>query len=210
MARLSRVVAGEPADRLSDRRAGLLGRRELVCVVLCAVSFGLAGARFGLEVYLIAYLAFMAITVIACVVDVEHYRIPNRLTYPSMLGAAVVVPAFSVVAGDPGAMVGAGVGAAVFASVLGVAHAVSPRSMGLGDVKFAVLLGAALGWSAPTAAGAVGLVLVGLFVASLAGTIVGVVAALVRRRNAPFPFGPALAAGTIAALMLGPTLLGAA
>ncbi len=75
-------------------------------------------------------------------------------------------------------------------------HLVYPAGMGMGDVKLALLLGAALGW----------LVVLALFVGSLGVGLAGVVF-LVREgraaRKKAIPFGPFLALGAIAALFLG-------
>ena len=84
-----------------------------------------------------------------------------------------------------------------FAGLLFVLHLASPAGLGFGDVKLGLLLGLYLG------AVSLGLVLWGL----LLGSLVGVVAALpvavrTRDRRAGIPFGPALAAGTVLALIL--------
>jgi prepilin signal peptidase PulO-like enzyme (type II secretory pathway) len=75
-------------------------------------------------------------------------------------------------------------------------------------VKLAVVGGAYLGWAAPSPADALLLVMAGFFAASVIGTVVGLVVLTRRRRNAPFPFGPALAAGIVIALLTSEGLVG--
>ena len=75
-----------------------------------------------------------------------------------------------------------------------------PAGMGMGDVKLAFLMGAALGTS----------VTVAMFIGMLAALVPGVVL-LVRHgqaaRKMGVPFGPFLALGSVVALFAGPWLL---
>lgn len=139
---------------------------------------------------------FGAVLVVVSAVDAVHYRIPDRVTFPSVGVAALALGALALLEGSTAPLVGGCVGAVTFSSVLGVAHLLSPRGMGLGDVKLAVVLGAVCGAFAPDVGAALATVLAALFAASLAGTLLGLGLLAVRRRNAPFPFGPALAAGS--------------
>ena len=86
-------------------------------------------------------------------------------------------------------------GALAMALPLLVLHLATPQAMGFGDVKLAVVLGAAVGvadWR---------LALVVLALASGAAVAVAVV-----RRRSSIAFGPALAAATCAVLVLIATL----
>ncbi|OFB39031.1 peptidase A24 [Mycolicibacterium sp. (ex Dasyatis americana)] len=70
--------------------------------------------------------------------DIAERRLPNWLTMP---GAALVL-GIAAAAGRGGA---AAAGAAALSAIYLVVHVVSPRSMGGGDVKLAVGLGAMTG-----------------------------------------------------------------
>jgi leader peptidase (prepilin peptidase)/N-methyltransferase len=72
-------------------------------------------------------------------------------------------------------------------------------ALGLGDAKLAALMGA---WLGPTGLG------VAVALAVMAGALVGGVARLLGKLgpNEPFPFGPFLAAGTVAVWLTGPGL----
>jgi leader peptidase (prepilin peptidase)/N-methyltransferase len=75
---------------------------------------------------------------------------------------------------------------------------ISPRGMGMGDVKLAGLLGLYLGWLGWP------VVLTGLFLGFLVQALLGLALLAVRRvdRRTELPFGPALLAGALAAALL--------
>ncbi len=183
-----------------------VGRREVVCSVLAAALFAAGALRWELSARLVPHLVLFATLLVVSVIDVEQYRIPNRITYPAAAATAVVIPLVALLQGEAVSAARAVLGAVTFAGTLLLAHLVQPRGMGLGDVKLAVILGAFLGWSGEGWGGAVLLVLVALFGASVVGTVVGLAVLAIRRRNAPFPFGPALAVATVAVLLVAPTV----
>jgi leader peptidase (prepilin peptidase) / N-methyltransferase len=140
--------------------------------------------------------AIMALALVPVVViDLRHQLIPDLIVLPAaalaLLLAALADPDRAWVP-----LLGA-VGAAAFLFVL---WAVYPGGMGLGDVKLALLLGAALGASVVPA----------LALAFLAGAGLG--AGLLvrfgpRARKMAVPFGPFLAGGAIVALFAGPAMI---
>ena len=75
--------------------------------------------------------------------------------------------------------------------------------MGFGDVKLAFLLGLALGWLSVAEA------VLGFMLGFALGAVIGVVliAAGVRTRKEPVPFGPFLAAGTLIAMFAGDVIV---
>jgi leader peptidase (prepilin peptidase)/N-methyltransferase len=159
--------------------------------------------RFGLSAALPAYLLLFASLLTVSVVDLEQYRIPNRILLPTTV-AAVPLLAFATL-GDAGvgdflrALAG---GAAAFLALL-VLALISPRGMGMGDVKLSFPLGlylGFLGW---------GQVVLGLFLGFLLGAVVGLVliATGLRGRKDFLPFGPFLAAGTVVAVLWGEPIL---
>jgi prepilin signal peptidase PulO-like enzyme (type II secretory pathway) len=127
--------------------------------------------------------------------DARWQRIPNRAVYPAVLVG--VVWAFF----QPFAPWWSFVLAGLFAGSLLFGIAILSRGgLGLGDAKLAVLIGLMAGWPSVIAA---------IFLAFAAGAVVGVglmVSGRVGRRD-PVPFGPALAAGAIAAIFVGPQLV---
>jgi leader peptidase (prepilin peptidase)/N-methyltransferase len=171
------------------------------CALGLALLFGAGGWRWGADLRLPPHLGLFAVLLLASLIDVEHYRIPDRLTLPALVATLLVIPAVTLAQGEARPMVHAALGSLAFGGGLLVAHLASPRGMGLGDVKLATVGGAYLGWAATSVADALLLVMAGFLAASAIGTVVGLVVLTRRRRNAPFPFGPALAAGMVVALL---------
>jgi leader peptidase (prepilin peptidase)/N-methyltransferase len=169
----------------------------------CAVLWGVIGYTFADSWALPAYLLLASALLALSVIDLEHYLLPNRIVFP-VAGAGLVllgVAAFAEGAGHDFVRAVLG-GLAAFAA-LGVLHLISPRGMGMGDVKLAFVLGLYLGWLGW------GEVLLGLFLGFLLGALIGValIATKLRTRKDHVPFGPFLAAGTLIAIVWGPTIL---
>jgi leader peptidase (prepilin peptidase)/N-methyltransferase len=164
---------------------------ELVAALLFAACFW----RFGLSGSA-AVAAFFCLTLVAVsATDLEHRIIPNRIVVPAGL---IVLAANTALHPSPRWAIAA-VGGSGFLLAAALAY---PAGMGMGDVKLAFLMGAALGSS----------VAVGLFVGMLAALVPGIVI-LVRHgkagRKMGIPFGPFLALGSVVALFAGPWLLDA-
>jgi leader peptidase (prepilin peptidase) / N-methyltransferase len=152
----------------------------------CFVAFGLS-ARAAIASLFCA--ALVAITV----TDLEHRVIPNRIVLPT---AAVVLVAQTANEPSPEWALAA-LGASGFLLLAALVH---PAGMGMGDVKLALLLGAALGRNVAPA------MMIGMLVA-----LVPSIALLVRHgsagRKMGIPFGPFLALGAIIALVAGDSIV---
>src|SRR5512133_1353480 len=111
---------------------------ELLTAVLiagCVLAFGLTA-----EAAVSAF--FCAVLVAVSAIDLEHRIIPNRIVLP----ATVVLLAANTLRDPSVEWIAAGVGAFAF---LLVAALIYPAGMGMGDVKFALLMGVALGKTVP-------------------------------------------------------------
>jgi leader peptidase (prepilin peptidase)/N-methyltransferase len=143
---------------------------------------------------------FLGVLLAASLIDARNKRIPNRLTYPSLVIGVVVVAVVWALGGELSLPRGL-LGALAYAGPLFVVWFVAPGGMGLGDVKLAALIGlvlGALGW---------GYLLVGALLAMLTGGVAGVVAlATGRSRKDTLPFGPFLALGAAVAVFVGPAI----
>jgi leader peptidase (prepilin peptidase) / N-methyltransferase len=162
---------------------------ELVTALLvagCVWKFGLSGST--------AVAAFFCLTLVAVsATDLEHRIIPNRIVVPAGL---IVLAANTALHPGPQWAIGA-VGASGFLFIAALAY---PAGMGMGDVKLAFLMGAALGKTVPVA------LFLGVFAALIPGLVL-----LARHGSAArkmgVPFGPFLALGSIVALFAGHELL---
>ena len=164
--------------------------------------FAAAAIRFGLIAELGAYLVLFAALVAVAAVDLEHYIVPRKIVYMAAVLAAPFLVAQVVVGGDPRRLVDAAIAGAASFVVLGLVHMIQPEGMGFGDVRLAGLDGALLGFLG------LGEAAVGLFLGVAAGALAGVVlVALGRSRKTKLPFAPFLAAGTVAAVLVGPLLV---
>ncbi|MEM8925871.1 MAG: A24 family peptidase [Actinomycetota bacterium] len=182
------------------------GTRYVLIDVSTAVVFAAVAWRFGGDWRLVPYLALGAVLVALSVIDVETHLLPNVVVYPSIAVGLFAVLVLSGELGYTDGLFPALLGAALFFGFTGAAHLVYEPGMGLGDVKLSLLLGLFIGWLHPSLLTATRLVLYALVLASLGGGLIGLAVNLIRRRRGEIPFGPALAAATIAVIVASPTL----
>ena len=168
------------------------------------ILFALTAWRFGLSFVTVVYAAFFWVLVVLSVIDIEHRKLLNRIVLPSLVAGWLCLVALSVVREDAGSLAGAALGALIFGGFIFAIHFVYPAGMGGGDWKLALVLGTFLGYL-----GAPGIVVVGMFLSFLVGSLVGIFTMLARGggRKTQVPFGPSLAAGTALAVFLGRPLL---
>lgn len=168
-----------------------------------AVLWVAAGLRFGVTWALVPFLLLFSTLLAQSVIDLELYRLLDRITFPVLGASVALVAAVSAIEGDIGAIGPALLGAAGYFTFLLVPALIYPRGMGLGDVKLAALMGLYLGWIHPV------LCLFALMIGCVLGVVAGVVIFAARRgRSAEFPFGPWLALGCILAVLFSDGLLG--
>jgi leader peptidase (prepilin peptidase)/N-methyltransferase len=147
-------------------------------------------ARMAIGLVLVTFLVPIA------VIDLDVKRIPNVLVWPPALLVLVLGGALEP-SRVPEQLI-AGAGAFLFFFLPALVHS---KGMGMGDVKLAGLLGLALGRA----------VVPGIFIALIAGTVVGVGILVVRGvsegRRTKVPFGPFLALGAVIALFVGDAIV---
>ncbi len=201
---------------------------EAVTAGLLVLAVWQVGVTWRLLPIAVLIVALVALSVI----DLYVYRLPDRLMFPSIVLSLVAIVVASMAIGYPEAIwrsLAGGIGYFVF---LLIAHLISPRGMGFGDVKLALLLGLHLGFTAGSRyeewSTVSRLVFYALFMGCVLGVVVGLSVALVRRfagrdlvpdpeaegdqpakllQNS-FPFGPALAAATLIAVLFSDAVLG--
>jgi leader peptidase (prepilin peptidase)/N-methyltransferase len=139
-------------------------------------------------------LAFVLLLIPITFIDLDHRIIPNVLTGLGAVVAVVLVAAFQT--DDLVEHLIAAVAAGGFLLVAAIAY---PAGMGMGDVKLAFVMGLFLGRAVGPA----------MFVALIAGSLVGIVVVRRHGRKAGVPFGPFLALGGIVGLFAGDALVDA-
>ena len=195
-----RIPADQPALTRDGWRGGAAGPvRRVVLTGLAGAVLGTVGGGLGADPALPAYLWLGAVGVTLAVIDADCHRLPDRLTLPSYPVGVVLLGAAGLAHHDLGAVGRALLaGAAVAAGFLLLAL-LSPRGLGLGDVKLAGLLAlhlGYLGWAQ---------VLLGLLAGFLVGALVAVALLAGGRAGwrSDVAFGPSLLAGALAVVVAG-------
>lgn len=135
-----------------------------------------------------AFLA--AVLVVLAAIDIERRIIPNRIVLPAT--AIVLVARIS----ESPTRAGEWLGAALLAgALLALPRLRNPAAIGMGDVKLAALIGAALGWGAFVAL-AIG------FVATIPVAAFLVVQRGPAARKIPLPLAPFLALGALIVMFI--------
>jgi leader peptidase (prepilin peptidase) / N-methyltransferase len=160
-----------------------------------ATALLLAGCvlEFGLTAQAAVAAFFCTVLVAVSAIDLEHHIIPNRIVLPA---AVIVLVANTARDLSPewalAALAGSGF---LFAAALAY-----PAGMGMGDVKLALLMGAALGRTISVA------LMVGML-AALVPSVVLLARHGSKARKMGIPFGPFLAIGSVVALFWGHEIL---
>ncbi|MEO8259360.1 MAG: prepilin peptidase [Acidobacteriota bacterium] len=184
--------------RCRSCRAPISARYPII-EALTAAMFALGWWYWGPGVLLASRLVLGCALIVLFEIDREHLLLPHAITLPGI----VVGLAFSVFTepGWPAAVLGTLVGGGTLLGLGSVYFWLRhEEGLGMGDFKMLAMIGAFLGWR---------LVLVTLMLASLTGSIVGLLL-IVRRRGSmksALPFGTFLALGAAAAAAVGDSLL---
>lgn len=174
-----------------------LAAASVALVALMAIRFA------DMPIAIPAYAVLMVVLVVQTWIDLRTRRLPREITYAGIAIGAPLLTIAALVTDEPMRIWTMLAGAATALAALWLIHAASRSGMADGDVRFAPLLGMYLGW--------IGLALVpiGLFFAFVAGAVASAVLLATRRtdRRSTVAFGPFLAIGTVAAIMLGEPFL---
>jgi leader peptidase (prepilin peptidase)/N-methyltransferase len=166
-------------------RAVISPRYPLVEAATAALCAGVVLSRSSANGIALGVLSVLVLVPVA-LIDLDHHLIPNRITAPAAI-LAIALGSTLDPSGEPARLI-AGAAAGGF---FGLAAVVSPRGMGMGDVKLAGVMGLLLGASVAPA----------LLIALIAGILIGFVVLARRepgeRRGVGVPFGPSLALGAV-------------
>lgn len=189
IARLLPRLGGLPSLQTRITTACLTG---LLCA---ALTF-----KFGMDWSLPAFLALAVLGVQLARIDLAHHLLPNPLVLTLFIaGLALFTAGSSASAGWSDLLRAAG-GAVILFVVYLILAIISPRGIGLGDVKLAAPVGlylGYLGWGQLFYGGALGFVLGGIF---------SVILISLKRaeKTSEAAFGPAMLAATLGMVLLTP------
>ena len=186
---------------------GIISSRYILVESITGLLYLGLYLRFGLGVEFFYYIFFISVLVIITFIDIEHFLILDKITYPSMVvGLMACLIKKDLAGGAIGLLVGAGIiyGIVVVSAVIlkMINHPCKDEGgMGLGDVKLGGVMGVFLGWK---------FVLVALFLACLFGSIIGLflIFLKLKKRTDYIPFGPYLAMGSLVVVLWGEKVLG--
>lgn len=164
--------------------------------ILTAPTAALAAAAV-LE--LIALLWFAGIGIALAAIDLDTHRLPDAIVLPSYGVLAALLGGAALLAGDGEAAARAAAGAGILFALYLLLALISPRGMGMGDVKLSGVIGLVLGWVGWAA------LAVGALAAFVLGGLVGIALIVLgrARRSTGIPFGPWMLGGAWVGILLG-------
>jgi leader peptidase (prepilin peptidase) / N-methyltransferase len=169
----------------------------LWCAPLLAHSGVVMTVGGVLQVVALLYLA--AISIALTLIDLDVHRLPDAIVLPSYAVGAVLLGGSLLAQGDLIGLARMAAGSGIAFALYFVLAFISPKGMGLGDVKLAGVLGlylGAFGWAQ---------LAVGIGAGFLLGGVFGAALLLSRRvrRGTGIPFGPWMLAGAWTGVLVG-------
>jgi len=171
--------------------ADAVPRRHVPELLAIAVAFALAAAsflHFGVGARGFISALFVVVLVLLSVIDIEQGLLPNRIVLPAT--GVILVLQLAFFPDQALEWIVATVGAGLFFLIAYLSYR---AGLGLGDVKFAMLLGAGLG------KGVVLGIFLGMFAAGIGGLVIIGRQGLDARKQT-MPLGPFLALGAVISL----------
>jgi leader peptidase (prepilin peptidase)/N-methyltransferase len=176
-----------------------IGLQYPLVEALTALMFAVAWWYYGPGPLLASRVIFGCALIALFAIDLRHHLLPNKITLPG-IAVGFVFSLFT----QPGwlsSLVGIAVGAGVLWGIAELYYRVRhEEGLGMGDVKMLAMVGAFLGWQ---------LALLTLMLASVSGTIIGMMLIVTKRGGLKYalPFGTFIALGAAVAATVGPQVL---
>jgi len=163
---------------------------ELITGLLFVLSF----VKYGITLSALRSIVLFSVIIPVTVIDLKYKIIPDKLNFAGLILSIPLIFESEEVFYSSAAGFFEGGG------LLYIIALVSRGGMGGGDIKLAAVLGLLLGWK---------LLLVALFMAFVAGSIAGLSMLVFKLAHLkePVPFGPYLAIGSVAAVLVGDKII---
>lgn len=177
--------------------------RYLLVEVAGGALFAGAAARLGYNWDLPAMLVLFASLLALSCIDIEHLILPKVIVYPTFVALLALL---ALAAGETDhwhVLFVAAICSICWFVVFFAMNLASPRLLGFGDVRLALVLGLSLGWFGWRYA------VLGFFFANLVGAVIGLALIGLKKmtRDQPIPYGVFLAIGTAFAIFVGPEIV---
>ena len=168
--------------------------------ILTALVLVLLFQQYGLSPGFIFTAAFVFLVIIIAFIDIDKQIIPNGLLLIGLIPALYPMFTNGFEGSLPYVLGGIGLGLSFFMIGFLGKIIMKQESMGMGDVKYAALIGLFLGWK-------LGLLAAGLAFIIAALLIVILLPTGKMTMGKRLPFGPFLSLGTVIAILWGPSLI---
>lgn len=170
-------------------------RRVLLVESTTGLLFALLWYRYGFSLWLLLGTLYACFSIVIFFIDLEHHLVLNRVMYPAIVVALLVIP-FAPGHSAKELLLGGLIGFAL----LFLIASIYPAGMGMGDVKLATFIGLVVGFPS---------VFVALLFSFVAGGLVGggLLLTGLKGRKDPIPFAPFLAAGGMVAMLYGKEIM---
>lgn len=178
---------------------GTYGPSTAVVATLTACVCAAFAAATGPRPEVVVWLLTAPVGVLLALVDLRVHRLPDVLTLPLAAATAVLLGAAALLPAAAGSWPTALLGGLALGAGYFLLFRINPSGLGLGDVKLAPALGAALGWYGWP------VLVTGAFAGLLYGAGYGLVLMVLRRagRRSVMPLGPFMIGGAYTGLLLG-------
>ncbi|WP_307046519.1 prepilin peptidase [Arthrobacter oryzae] len=166
---------------------------------LTALLFAAMAWRFGWSWVLPAFLFLCAAGLVLSRIDLQHKLLPNKIVFPSLGIGFVLLLLDAGMNQRWGNLLAAVIGCAVTFVIYLILALISPRGMGMGDVKLSAPLGLYLGYLS------VGHLILGIALGFIVGAVASVllVTTGLAGRKTALPFGPSMFLGCVVTVLWG-------
>ena len=151
--------------------------------------------KFGITVQFGALLILISLLIASSIIDYRLQIIPNKITYFGIILGLIFSLIFDYISIKLALL-----GLIIPAGFLLLIALITKGGMGIGDVKFAAMIGTFIGPK---------LTLIGIFLGALIGSIIGLVLLLLgqKTRKSKLPFGPLIALGSLVMIFGGQKII---